>query len=177
MTDKQHWPVAIVAIHWLSALTVFGLFALGLWMVDLTYYSEWYRTAPDWHKSIGLILASVTVVRLLVRSTRSAPHPLTMGWQARAAGIAHSLLYLGLITLFASGYLISTADGRGIAVFGWITIPSMGAFIENQEDLAGDIHAVAAWTLIGLVTLHAGAALKHHFFDKDRTLVRMLRPH
>lgn len=174
MTNRQHWPLAIVVVHWLSVITVFALFALGLWMVELTYYSEWYRTAPHWHRSIGLLLAFATLVRLVSRWLLSAPQPLAAGWQARAASWMHRLLYLGLWVLFGSGYLISTADGRGIAIFNWITLPSLGALIDNQEDLAGDVHAVAAWALVTLALLHAAAALKHHFFDKDSTLLRMM---
>lgn len=73
-----------------------------------------------------------------------------------------------------TGYLISTADGRGIDVFEIITIPAFGSIIENQEDIAGLIHKWLAYLLILLAALHAFAALKHHFIDKDNTLNRMI---
>jgi cytochrome b561 len=73
-----------------------------------------------------------------------------------------------------SGYLISTADGRGIDVFGLFTVPATLQGIDHQEDVAGASHLVLAVTLIALALLHAGAALKHHFIDRDRTLRRML---
>ena len=73
-----------------------------------------------------------------------------------------------------TGYLISTADGRGIEVFELITIPAYGAIIENQEDIAGLVHKWLAYLLIALASLHALAALKHHFIDKDNTLNRMI---
>ena len=76
--------------------------------------------------------------------------------------------------MFLSGYLISTADGRGIEVFNWFEVPGLGSFIENQEDLAGQVHEYAAYILIGLSSLHALAALKHHFMNKDNTLKKML---
>ena len=76
--------------------------------------------------------------------------------------------------IIISGYFISTADGRGIEVFSLFEIPGFGSFIENQEDIAGEIHKWLAYTLIGLSLLHGFAALKHHFVDKDDTLNRMI---
>jgi cytochrome b561 len=73
-----------------------------------------------------------------------------------------------------SGYLISTADGRAVEVFGWFSIPATLSGLENQEDIAGEIHEWLAFTLIGLVMLHALAATKHHFINRDATLKRML---
>jgi len=71
-----HWSARLV--HWLSALTVVCLFALGLWMVGLDYYSPWYQTAPNWHRSIGILLAIFTCLRLLLyvlpRPTAIASH-------------------------------------------------------------------------------------------------------
>ncbi len=69
---KNYNPVAR-ALHWLSAIVVIGMFAVGLWMVDLTYYSQWYKTAPDWHRSVGILLAMVTVFRLVWKHVTVAP--------------------------------------------------------------------------------------------------------
>lgn len=90
------------------------------------------------------------------------------------AGIVHFMLYLLLFMVMASGYLISTADGRGIGFWGLFEIPATLHGIEKQEDIAGIIHLILASTLIGIALLHAGAALKHHFIDRDSTLKRML---
>ncbi|WP_205351954.1 cytochrome b, partial [Vibrio cholerae] len=54
-SDSQHYNLVTRSIHWISALVVIGMFAVGTWMMDLSYYSEWYRTAPHWHKSVGLL--------------------------------------------------------------------------------------------------------------------------
>jgi cytochrome b561 len=75
-----------------------------------------------------------------------------------------------------SGYLISTADGRAIEVFAQFQIPALPWSIEQQEDLAGEVHESLAWILMGLVALHALAAVKHQLIDKDATLMRMIRP-
>jgi cytochrome b561 len=75
-----------------------------------------------------------------------------------------------------SGYLISTADGRAIDVFNLFSVPALVSGFDNQEDIAGLVHQIIAYSLIALVVLHALAALKHHFIDRDRTLKRMLNP-
>lgn len=166
--------VAIV-MHWISAIAVIGLFALGWWMVELNYYSEWYRTAPHWHKSVGLLLAAFILLRLGWKFVNIAPKAIVNPWEKRLAGLAHAALYGLLLSIFCSGYLISTADGRGIEIFDWWTVPGFGELLENQEDVAGLVHEYLAYGLIVLVVLHALAALKHHFIDKDNTLRRMLR--
>jgi cytochrome b561 len=73
-----------------------------------------------------------------------------------------------------SGYLISTADGRGLEVFDWFSVPATLSGLDRQEDIAGEVHLYLAWTVIVLAALHALAALKHHFIDRDPTLMRML---
>jgi cytochrome b561 len=90
------------------------------------------------------------------------------------ASSAHALLYVLLFAVMLAGYLISTADGRAIDVFGLFSVPATLTAIENQEDIAGEIHLVLAIVLVSLAAVHALAALKHHFIDRDRTLKRML---
>lgn len=160
--------------HWSSALTVFGLFGVGLWMVDLTYYSEWYKTAPHWHKSIGILLAFLTLARVIWKHLSVSPKIEGKPFEVLAAKWVHIAMYALLFVMFFSGYLISTADGRGIEVFGWFEVPSIGELFANQPDIAGNIHYYSALTLIGLAALHGIAALKHHFIDKDDTLRKMI---
>ncbi|WP_338519186.1 cytochrome b [Alteromonas gracilis] len=172
---KTKWSFTIIIVHWVSAIVVIGMFSSGLWMVDLTYYSDWYKTAPHWHKSVGLLLLFVTVFRLLTRLMSARPPSYGSKAEKMLSKVGHGLIYVLLLALFASGYLISTADGRGIEIFNWFSVPSLGEFFDNQEDLAGEVHFYLAWSLIGLAVLHAGAALKHHFFNKDDTMKQMLR--
>ncbi|MBL4909424.1 MAG: cytochrome b [Alteromonadaceae bacterium] len=173
---NSHYGWLTITLHWLVAVLIFTLFALGVWMVDLTYYHAWYKSAPALHKSIGISLLLLMLLRLLWRLQQIQPQPLSTHRQfERKAGHTVHLLLYGLFFLIAlSGYLISTADGRGIDVFQLFTVPALGAFIENQEDIAGVIHQYLAYSLILLTLLHALAALKHHIIDKDITLKRML---
>lgn len=167
-----------VYLHWLSALAVFGLFALGFWMVDLNYYSSWYKTAPHIHKSIGLLLLFATLFRIVWKLSQPKVEALSNNkLEALAGHVAHIALYALLLVVMTSGYLISTADGRGIDIFNWVTIPSLGELFADQEDIAGIVHEYAAYTIIALALLHALAALKHHFINKDQTLTRMTKFH
>ncbi len=164
-------------LHWISALTVLALFVVGYWMVDLTYYSEWYKTAPLWHKNIGILLLIASLFRLFWRFYSPAPKAITShSKQVKiASSLAHIAIYILLFTLMTSGYLISTADGRGIAVFNWFSVPTLGEIFSEQADIAGLIHKYVAYALIALSLLHAVAAVKHHVIDKDDTLKRMTR--
>ena len=63
--SKLAYGITAIVTHWLSAIVVIGLFAVGVWMVELTYYSAWYKTAPHLHKSVGILLLAVTLFRLL----------------------------------------------------------------------------------------------------------------
>lgn len=169
-----HYNRVLQLIHWLTAIVVLGMFAVGLWMMDLSYYSEWYRTAPHWHKSIGILLASVTIFRVIWKLVTSSPKVEGNLLEIVAAKLMHIYLYANLFALFISGYLISTEDGRGIDVFNWFTVPGAGALFAQQSDIAGTVHLYAAWSLVIMAALHALAALKHHFINQDNTLRKMI---
>lgn len=159
--------------HWLMALVIVAMFALGIWMVDLDYYSPYYHSAPDLHKSVGILLLIALALRFGWRlaSIKPADDELT-SFERTAARVVHWGFYPLLLALMVSGYLISTADGRPIDVFGLFSIPSPG---ENKglEDTAGEVHAWLAYSVIVLAAVHAAAALKHHVIDRHRTLSRM----
>ena len=170
----QNYGWVAKSLHWMSAVVVIGMFASGWWMVELNYYSDWYRTAPFIHKSIGVLLLLLTLLRLCWKANNMSPDAVGNAFEQFMAKAAHTVLYLLIVVICVSGYLISTADGRGIEVFNWFVLPSFGELFSQQADIAGLIHKFSAYGLMGLVLLHALAALKHHFIDKDNTLKRML---
>lgn len=174
-TENQYGAVAIV-VHWVTAIAIVGLFVLGFWMVDLNYYNEWYKQAPDIHRSVGILLFLGMVFRVVWRlaNPRPGPLPTHSRFEVVAAHAAHLMLYLLVFTAMISGYLITTADGSSISVFGWFEVPSVTGRIKGMEDTAGAIHYWVTWSVVGLASMHALAALKHHLFDKDDTLRRML---
>ena len=103
----ERYGVISAAFHWLSAIIVYGMFALGLWMVTLSYYDGWYHKAPELHKSIGILLMMGLVIRVLWRVISPPPGPLPSysPMTRLAAKAGHLALYL---LLFAIG--ISAAE-------------------------------------------------------------------
>jgi len=172
-SSTSHGVVSI-ALHWLMAIALFGMFALGFWMTTLNYYDRWYHDAPEIHKAIGVLLLLLLLFRFLWRLLNTRPDLMGAVWEQVIALAVHRLHYVLMFMVLVSGYLIPTAEGVGIDVFGLFTVPSTLTFDKQQADLIGKLHQAAAWAMMGLAGLHAAAACKHHLIDKDITLMRML---
>lgn len=171
----SRYGLVSVLLHWLIGFAVIGMFAMGVWMVDLSYYSPWYHKAPALHKSIGTVLFVALVMRFLWRQLNPEVKPVAShsAWEKQGAKLGHLLMYVLMFTLLVSGYLISTADGVGVPVFGLFELPATLHGLTNQADIAGVVHKYLGWVLMGVVAIHALAAVKHHLIDGDATLVRM----
>lgn len=175
-SSHSKWGWMIIILHWLSFVIIAGLVASGLWMVELDYYHSWYHKAPHLHKSTGVLLALLTLFRIFWRFMDVRPQSLSEyhileQWLARNI---HRLFYIIILATMFSGYLISTAQGQGVDVFGWFEIPPLYQGFEQQEELAGDVHFWLASFLVLLIFIHAAGAFKHHWLDKDETLMQML---
>lgn len=168
-----------IALHWAAAVMIVGLFGLGLWMVDLSYAHPWYTTAPELHIGFGILFGGLIAIRLAWRLLTPRPgfEASLHRWERAAALTAHWLMYAAMAVVLASGYLITTADGSPVDVLGWFELPPVQLGVERQQDQAGWVHYYAAWLLVLMAAGHSLAALKHHFVDRDRTLIKMLRPH
>ena len=171
----DHYGAVSIAAHWLTALVVLAMLWLGLTFDDMP-------DGPDkdarvaLHVSGGLIVLALAAARLAWRrvSPKPAPLPTTPRWQARAADLVHRLLVLGLFVMPLSGIARRLGDGDAVAVFGLTLVPAPAQGADLLEGAAGAIHAVTANILMILILVHLAAALKHHVFDRDRTLKRML---
>ncbi len=172
----DRFGLVTIVLHWVIALTIFGLFGLGWYMIDLSYYDPLGNMLPAIHKSIGILLILVFVFGVVWQIINLTPKPVE--GSTRFEIIAARLAHLGLSGLIAvilvTGYLIPTAKGMGISVFGWFEVPATITNIPEQEYVTGLIHKYLSYAIIGLALLHAAAALKHHFINKDDTLRRML---
>jgi len=163
-----------IAVHWVMALVIFAMFGFGLWMTELDYYDTWYHRAPELHKAIGMLLLFMLVFRLIWRLSNVRPSLMGEWWEKIVALSVHRTHYLLMFIIMLSGYLIPTAEGKGVDVFGWFVVPALFEFDKHQADMIGLLHLAAAWALMALAAMHAAAALKHHFLDRDSTLLRML---
>ncbi|MEE8573830.1 MAG: cytochrome b [Thermodesulfobacteriota bacterium] len=173
-TSESYGAVTII-IHWAAAALLYALFLSGLYMTGLEYSDPWYHRAPDLHKSFGLCFFLLFVIRLLWRAVSRKPEMVPMPkWEKTVATLVHRSFYPLLFLIPVCGYLISTADGRGVEFFGLFTVPPILSGVEGQEDMAGAAHLYIALFTVLLSGLHSLAALKHHFIEKDATLRRML---
>ncbi|MDN7133678.1 cytochrome b [Halomonas sp. MC140] len=173
---QRGWGIVSILLHWLSALVIIGLFALGWWMTGLGYYDPWYNQGPWVHRSIGVLLLFATLGRLVWRLCQPTPRLEGSRLEIIAAHLGHIGLYAVMLLVMISGYLISTANGRGVSVFGWFEVPALLQNFPNQASLAGDVHWYGALMLMFLAAGHTLAALKHHWLNRNKTLVRMMNP-
>ncbi len=162
-------------LHWFMALAIVAMFALGWWMAGLDLYNPWYKQAPYLHESFGVLLMIMLLGRVLWRVANTQPDDSYLqSLEQRLSRLMHWGLYALLAILMICGYLISTLDGRSIDVLGLFSIPSIYQQ-KGLEETFGLVHEILAYAIIGLSLLHTAAALKHHFIDRDATLIRMWR--
>ncbi len=162
-------------LHWLMAIVIFGLFGLGYWMRTLTYYSPYYKTAPELHQGIGLTIFALLVFRLIWKLANPVPeHAGLTSIEHKGSALMHWGFYVLLLAVMVVGYFISTLDGRAIPYFDLFDIPSIHTE-KGLEKLAGKVHWMLAYLIIGLALLHAIAALWHHFIKRDRVLISMIK--
>jgi cytochrome b561 len=152
-----------VFLHWTIGLAILGQFALGVLMQEVPKGSDGARAA--WfnvHKSIGITLGALVVLRLLWRASH-APPPLPArlpAWQSVGAKASHYGLYACMLVMPLSGYLGSTFSGYPIKYFGY-TLPHWAWAWPAAKQFLAALHSSTAWCFVVLVTLHVGAALWH----------------
>jgi cytochrome b561 len=193
--NKRYTKTAII-LHWLIALGIFGMFALGWYMTELP------KEAPeqlsydlfDWgiytwelakessprafyfnlHKSIGITILALIIIRILWRITHNPPALLTSykAWERKLSTSAHHLLYLLMFLVPISGLIMSAAGKYGVKWFGLDFIPGF----ENTplREIFHETHEVTGLIFLAIILLHIAGALKHKWIDKDETMNRML---
>lgn len=173
---EPHYGRIAMALHWAIALGVMAQIALGWWMLDIPKLPAGVRAG--WfnvHKSIGMTLGVLIVVRIVWRISHPPP-PLPSSvprWQVKAAHASHLVLYACMIMMPLAGYLGSIFSGYPIRYFG-LTAPGWGWKDEALKELFSTVHLVASLLFLSLITLHVLAALKHLLIDRDGVFHRML---
>ena len=164
-----------MALHWLAALLVIVTFPLGLYAHSLAL-SPFKLQLLSYHKWIGVTIFLLTVLRLTWRMGHIPPPlPETIPpWQQRAAHGLHFLLYLLLLAIPVSGWMMSSAKGVPVVYFGLVQLPDLVGKNKELGDMLQEIHEALNFGMLALVGMHIAAALKHHFIDRDATLLRML---
>ncbi|MEH6651473.1 MAG: cytochrome b [Motiliproteus sp.] len=163
-------------LHWLVAIHILGLVGLGYYMVGLSYYDPNYHDSLYLHKAFGVSALALGLIKALwyLANTHPGPTAALPEWQQRASSVVHGLLLLLMVAIPVSGYLISTSAGDGIELFGGIELAAMFTVSDEWRDIAIEVHEFTAYAILAITALHALAALKHQFIDRDGTLKRML---
>ena len=164
-----------MSLHWLMAILLVCLFAVGIYMHELPL-SPWKLQVYSWHKWAGVTAFILVLARLAWRFTHKPPPlPVNMSISAKSAAHAgHALLYILMIAIPLTGWLMSSAKGIQTVYFGIIPIPDLLAKNKELGKLLRDVHEILNLILVAVVIGHIGAALKHHLIDKDDVLTRML---
>jgi len=172
-TPLRYTRTAIL-LHWIAALLIACNFALGLSMVDLPLSPQKFRWY-GWHKWIGITVFLVALFRLLWRSAYPAPPAVAMpDWQRKAARVTHLLLYALMLAIPLSGWLYSSATGVSVVYLGLVPLPDLVSKDKTLAAVLKVVHVTLNFTLLALVFVHTGAALKHHLVDRDGVLARMV---
>ncbi len=167
-----------IAFHWVLAIAILAAFLVGMRLEDMPF-SPAKLKLMNWHKWAGVTILALSVLRLVWRLTHRPPAlPQAIaqampGWQMKAFHGTHHLMYLLFFAVPLLGWAYSSAKGFPIVWFGVLPLPDFVAPNPELAELLKPAHALAAWSLIGLVGLHVAAALKHQFIDKDGLLERM----
>lgn len=175
MSAPRYGRVAVV-LHWVLAAALFGQLTLGWWMVNLPkappgLRAGWFNT----HKSIGLTIAAIVLVRLAWRITHSVAVPSFLpAWQQRAARANHALLYVLMLLIPLSGYLGSALSGYPVKYFG-IVLPAWAPAWPAGKTVMSGVHLTCICTFMALLLLHVGAAL-WHWKRRDGVAARMGLP-
>lgn len=184
-----------VILHWLIALVIFSMFALGWYMSELPkeapkqsafdlfdlgiYTWELAKEASprtfyfNLHKSIGITLLALIAIRVLWRITHRPPAMLTSykPWEKKLATGTHHLLYLLMVAMPVTGLIMAVNSKYGVMWFGMDFIAGLDN--SNMRDLFKEAHEIIGAILLIAVIIHIAGALKHKFIDKDGTMKRM----
>jgi cytochrome b561 len=175
----QRWSRPTIALHWLSAALILVLLGLGWFMVHGDIDAATKFDLYQLHKSLGFLSLAVLLLRLGARFAQASP-PLPAGmphWEQRLAGLTHLTFYVLLLVAALSGWLLVSAAIVAIPTrfFDTFVIPNLGGADAALQANMTFVHFVASRLLMALVALHVAAALKHHYFDRDDILTRMIR--
>ena len=177
-TPTRYGTVAMT-LHWLIGLSIIGLLIVGTYMHDLPNTDPNKFALYQLHKSFGISVLTLTVIRIVWRLMNPVP-PLPAGmpaWQRWGAHISHVGLYVLMLAIPLSGWAMVSSSTLGIPtlLFGAVELPSLPITAsEDSHEFFKEMHDLLGKLMIGLLLLHVAAALKHHFVDRDTVFRRML---
>lgn len=180
-TQTRFGAIAI-SFHWLIALLFIGMIGIGLTMTSLSLANPWTFPLFQWHKSFGMLILALVVLRLIWRQLQTVPDaPPLNAYERAAMHLTHYGLYAALFAMPITGWIVVSSSSLGLPtiLFNTIHLPHISYIAASPHkalinEWASGAHEVIAWSATALLVGHAGAALYHHFIRKDEILRRML---
>lgn len=177
---EAKYPLLMRILHWVIGLMIISLLAVGFFMADIPDDAPNKYDLYPLHKAFGFIVLILVLGRILVRVISKVPAlPQSLAaWEVKLSHIVHILLYIAMITMTWSGYLMSSffPHSQGLDLFGIVTVPDL---VEKSEEWSGffhEIHGYCAWFFVALLVFHIAGVIKHRFFDAKESdvLKRMM---
>ena len=174
-TRTDHYPGTSKLLHWLIAICVLTTAPVAIAMSRVAD-GPTKDTLFNFHKSLGVLILILMVLRLLNRLVRGAPiaDPKIEAWQKALSAAVHTSIYVLLFAMPIVGYIANSAYGAPTPFFGLFNLPPIVGKDEALATQLFTIHRWTGWLLIALVLMHVSAALYHQFIRRDSVLKRML---
>ena len=185
-TETRRYTTVAIALHWTIAVLLVGIVFYAWWMEGVREAAfagevsiERASAVYNWHKTIGLTILALSLGRLAWRLGHAPPAlpPGMPGWERFAARFTHVAFYAIMIGAPIAGYVTASSFGNAfpILAFNAVELPKLPVpQTEAFQETAGSVHGAVGWVILVLLAVHAGAALKHHFVNRDGVLARMI---
>lgn len=185
LDSRVRFGVVSILNHWLTAVVVISALVLGLLLENFPKGDEeaavttallTRRDAIGIHEALGIAVLALVAFRILWRLINSMPQPANDArpWEILFARSIHVLLIAAMVIMPMSGWIMANSGGHPVQFLGLFTLPELVGKNHELHEVAEGIHGLTGNLMIALISIHALAALKHHFIDKDSTLQRML---
>lgn len=178
--STSKYPPALRVLHWLMGILIIGMLCVGFYMANIPSDAPNKYSLYPWHKSFGLIVMLLVLIRLPVRWRGPLPDqaPGLQVWEHKLSKVVHVLLYAAMLLMTFSGYLMSSFHPQidGIDMFGWFKVPDVTGKDKALSGAMHELHEIVAVLFCILLVLHIGGVIKHRLLDgpgKD-VLPRML---
>ena len=172
----RRYTLTAQALHWATAALMFAVLPLAWVMVSMPDEAQSRGLLYTLHKSVGLTILALAAVRLFWRARHHAPAlPAAMpAWERRSAFASHWMLYILLVGMPVSGYLLSAAGGHPVSYFGLFTVPGLPTNDALHEGAEWVHVALGQWLVYAFILLHLAATAWHVAVRRDAVLDRML---
>lgn len=170
----QSWGSVSKALHWIIVLLIINQWVIVERAEQMKLSAR--IGALGWHKSLGMTILALAVVRLVWRWANPVPSLVneTRSWERVLARISHVLLYGLIFALPLSGWMMSSAKNVPVSWFRQFQFPDLVGPNKALGEWLHDLHFLLFYSLVAVALLHAAGALKHHFIDRNDVLRRML---